>query len=123
MAHILILEDDPDLVSSFSDIIRAFSSHVPIGCHSVEELIAKKEEVLKAKKAFLDVNLGPSQPTGLDAYKWLQENGFSGDIYFLSGHGKSHPFVEEASKVNDVPLLSKPIKVEAFLKIIEEGES
>jgi FixJ family two-component response regulator len=68
--------------------------------------------------AFLDINLGPAQPSGVDAYRWLRDKGFNKPIFFLTGHASTYPLVAEAELLGDAKVLSKPCKPEDLIAII-----
>ena len=87
--------------------------------NSVDELIHANGALSECKIAFLDVNLGRNQPTGIDAYKWLRCHGFSAPIYFLTAHGHGHPMVVEAMKAVDAHVLNKPIASSVLHDLIE----
>ena len=59
--------------------------------------------------AILDVNLGYGQPSGLQIYHWLIGQHYPGEIVFLSGHARTDPDVEEASKISGVHFFEKPL--------------
>jgi hypothetical protein len=73
---IVFLDDNEDLrevmpvllETSLGVVCRCFSSVMELQNHS--------REVLGAKVAILDINLGPNAPDGVDAFDWLAEHGF-----------------------------------------------
>lgn len=76
---------------------------------SVEELKEKEADVMTSNLAILDVNLGPGEPSGMDAFRWLKERGFTGEIVFLTGHARSHPLVKAAYELPNVRVFEKPM--------------
>jgi len=66
------------------------------------------DQVLNAKVAILDINLGPNVPDGVDAFNWLMEHGFRGKILFFTGHARANPQVALAEK-DGARILEKPI--------------
>jgi DNA-binding NtrC family response regulator len=120
-ATILVLDDDESLreilgmclgasgrcivqaVASFQELERCF--------HGFEHVIA----------AVLDINLGPGEPTGVDAYHWLRSHGYSGRVIFLTGHAASHPLVREAQLIGDAVVLQKPAGIDDLESTIFEA--
>jgi FixJ family two-component response regulator len=80
---------------------------------SLNDLLNSSSQVLATKTAILDIDLGPRQPTGLDAYHWLKEHHYQGDVHFLTGHGHQHPLVrfaeKEGCRIWQKPLVSKDL--------------
>jgi FixJ family two-component response regulator len=73
---------------------------------------------LACDSAILDINLGPGQPSGIDAYKWLRNNGYRGRIAFLTGHAGTHPLVIEATRIGDAEIFSKPVDPDQIQTIV-----
>jgi FixJ family two-component response regulator len=115
---VLFLEDDGDLQAAVSEVVAAMFDRRCVGIRSYRELVARGEEALGCEVALLDINLGPKSASGLDAYRWLRREGFSGRIVFLSGHASSHPLVLEASRIGDARVLAKPIDATALQEVI-----
>lgn len=116
---IIFLEDSEDLRELMSELIR---NRWGLECRtyaSYDELVAAGDDVLTARLALLDINLGDNRKSGIDALNWLRERGFAGRICFLTGHGRLHPLVASAS-VSDVEVLAKPLKVSELELIIFE---
>jgi FixJ family two-component response regulator len=113
---VLLLDDDEDLRPALADLIaRLAHCHVvPLG--SVAELDKSNSCALKTNIAFLDVNLGPNEPNGLDAYRWLKSHGYEGKILFITGHAKSHPTVQAALNTGNAKLLTKPVPIETLME-------
>ena len=90
-----------------------------MGVASYKELVALGNKVLACDAAVLDINLGPSQPSGIDAYEWLRNQGYTGRIVFLTGHASTHPLVIQAQTIGDAEIFSKPIDPDHIRSIIE----
>ncbi len=88
---------------------------------SYEEFRIKGEEVLRSAIVFLDINLGFGRKSGIDAYRWLKERNFEGEIVFLTGHAASHPLVQEATRIPGVTLLTKPSGISVIGPIIRSA--
>jgi len=116
---VLIVEDDDDLRELFVLLITVFLERRAVGVASYEALIALGEEALKCGAAILDINLGPSRQSGIDAYKWLRRAGYKGRIAFLTGHASNHPLVVEAQRLGDAEIFTKPIEANQLGDLVE----
>ena len=113
-AQIVFLDDSEDLRELMSVLLesmlglecRCFSSFTELERHS--------DEVLNARVAILDVNLGPDVPDGVDAFNWLMDHGFSGKILFFTGHARSNPEIMRAEK-RGAEILEKPIRPDKLI--------
>ena len=45
--------------------------------------------------------------SGLDAYRWLRQFGFRGEVVFLTGHAAHHPLVEQARALGKAKVLAQ----------------
>lgn len=54
------------------------------------------------------VNLENGEASGVDAFYWLKDQGYQGKICFLTGHGKTHPLVTQASEMG-AEIWTKPM--------------
>jgi DNA-binding response OmpR family regulator len=110
----LLLEDDRDLRMILCELFNAHGARC-VGVSSVDEL---KDLVTEGGLAFdlaiLDVNLGEGRPSGVDAYRWLREQGYSGRVVFMTGHGRTSPSVADAMALG-VGVLEKPVPVHDLL--------
>lgn len=106
---VLFLEDDPDLATVLQRVAEELCDCSVICAHSLQSMTEKREEVLRCAMAFLDIDLGAKKPTGIEAFSWLRDEGFSGPIFFLTAHGTGHPLVERAKAIGETRVLSKPI--------------
>jgi DNA-binding NtrC family response regulator len=84
------------------------------------ELKNHSEEVLQAKVAILDVNLGPDAPDGIDAFNWLVEHGFEGKILFLTGHARTNPQLAFAER-NGIKVLEKPLHPDRLISLVKHA--
>jgi DNA-binding NarL/FixJ family response regulator len=85
---------------------------------SVAELRALGHRALAADVAVLDINLGASRPSGIDAYDWLVDQGFEGRILFLTGHARSHPLVARAQHLRRATVIDKPASADTLINQI-----
>lgn len=118
--QVFLLDDDEDLRGIFIELFATCFDLECIAASSVADLIAMRDRALVCNLAILDVNLGHRGPSGLDAYRWLREQGFDGTIVFLTGHAASHPMVVRASRLSNVRVLEKPISMASLTALIEE---
>jgi FixJ family two-component response regulator len=119
--QMIILDDDDDLLESMGGLIELTSQRPCVKAHSLEELMSQRSKVLGCKTAILDINLGEGQPSGVDAYHWLKEQGFRGNIIFLTGHARSHPLVALAHHFGDARVLEKPIEFDQLVALTKDG--
>lgn len=106
---VLILDDDDDMRDVLSDIVKRIGDIEVAGAADVAAMKELGARALDCSLAILDVNLGAGQPSGIDAFEWLTNNGFHGQIVFLTGHARSHPLVQQAREHRSVRVLQKPI--------------
>ncbi|REG29878.1 response regulator receiver domain-containing protein [Archangium gephyra] len=121
MLRVLVLEDDTDLRTILCELLSLSGAEACVGAGSLAEVQRKGAEALGCGLALLDINLGAGVPSGLDAYRWLKENGFSGRTVFLTGHARSHPLVREALELTNVQVVSKPIESKVLLSLVRVG--
>jgi DNA-binding NtrC family response regulator len=117
--RVLFLDDDADLRAVFA-ITTAGLGHDCLTLDSYQSLIALGDDVHRFALAVIDINLGAGKPSGLDAFKWLRQRSFAGSIVFLTGHGRSHPLVKQASLIGTARVLQKPISVEQLSTLLVE---
>jgi FixJ family two-component response regulator len=121
MLRVLVLEDDGDLRSILCELLLLSGADACVSASSLEDLRRKRVEALGCGLALLDINLGAGVPSGLEAYRWLKDNGFSGRAVFLTGHARSHPLVRETLESTHVQVLSKPIESKVLLELVRSG--
>ena len=116
---VLFVEDDDDLRLTCVELITVVLERRCIGVGSYSEVVALEDELPACDSAILDINLGPGQPSGIDAYEWLRRTGYTGRIVFLTGHAGTHPLVTEAARIGDAEIFSKPIDPDQIRLIVE----
>lgn len=121
--RVLVLEDDDDLREILGQLLEDLGGSPPVLAKGVASLIASGTEALATSVAILDINLGPHQPNGLDAYTWLRERGYAGRIVFLTGHASAHPLVERAGQLDGARVVAKPVTVDVLTNLIREHAS
>lgn len=119
--RVLLLDDDEDMRNSLADVFTHFGVELCVCVGSLAELEARQAEALSCQIGILDVNLGPGQPSGIDAFGWLQRCGFAGRLVFLTGHACAHPLIVQAIRLPNVNLFQKPINLDSIRRLIEEG--
>lgn len=120
--RIVFLDDNADLRFLVKALINSKMKLDCLDFATLGEMRARSGDVLTSKVAILDINLGPGEQNGLDAHKWLIENGYSGKIFFLTGHARSHPLVADAVRCG-ADVWEKPIQAESFCKSIGRAVS
>jgi DNA-binding NtrC family response regulator len=118
---ILVLEDDVDLRELLAMAFASVGSDTVLTAGSVGELQALGTSILHCANAVLDVNLGPGQPSGIDAARWLRSSGFHGGLVFLTGHATAFPGLRNACKELDAQLYEKPVPFERLAAIVQES--
>lgn len=119
MKRVLLLDDDTDLCEVLTEMILEMGASVCESVNTIEQLKAIEGINEKFDLIFIDMNLGPSSPPGIEAYKWLLQNGFGGKVAFFSGHGPSHPLIQKALEYPQVTVLEKPAKFSQIENLIQ----
>jgi len=119
VSRIVVLEDDPDLRELLCILLRRGGADECLAFTSVEELQQHPEAVLGSTLALLDVNLGPGLLSGVDAFHWLKQHGFVGDVVFLTGHASFNPLVKEAFSLPNVRVLEKPVDARRIQALVQ----
>ncbi len=120
---VLLLDDDDDLRESLAELVLTLGAPRCLALAGVAELVARRDDAVGCALAVLDLNLGPSQPSGLDAYAWLRRERFTGAIVFLTGHARGHPLVTRAEALRDARLYRKPIEIAELREILDVAAS
>lgn len=118
MDAVLFVDDDEDLREVMQEILRGSGVRSIVSAGSLRDVQAQREEALRCQLAILDINLGIGQPSGVSVYEWLEREGFTGDIVFLTGHASNDSRVQEAAKLTGSVIASKPITVAAIRNLI-----
>jgi FixJ family two-component response regulator len=113
-----VLDDDDDLRETLVGVLHEVFSVGCLDASSYAALVALGERAHAARLAILDINLGPGVPSGIDAYRWLAQQGFSGEVVFLTGHARSHPWIREACQIRGARVLEKPISLEQLRELV-----
>lgn len=98
-----------------SELIARLCTKPCVGVTSYAELLAHASGALACDVALLDINLGAGEPSGVDAYLWLMENGFRGRIYFFTGYTSTRPLPKA---VANVEVLNKPVSRKTLARIL-----
>ena len=116
-ARIVFLDDSEDL-REVMPVLLETALGVECSCFgSLMELERHSDEVLHARVAILDINLGPNVPDGVDAFNWLMDHGFSGNILFFTGHARSNPQVVRAQG-KGAEILEKPLHPDKLISTV-----
>lgn len=121
-AKIVFLDDSEDL-RELMPVLLASTLGVECRCFgSLMEFDDHADEVLRARVAILDINLGPNVPDGVDAFHWLMDHGFQGKVLFFTGHARTNPQVAVAER-NGVAILEKPLHPDKLISFIQRALS
>ena len=116
-ARIVFLDDSEDLRQLMQILLKS-TLGVECSCFgSLREFERHSDEVLHARVAILDINLGPEAPDGVDAFNWLMDHGFSGKIVFFTGHARSNPQVVRAQG-KGAEILEKPLRPDKLISTV-----
>ena len=116
---VLYVEDDDDLREVVVELVTAVLERRCVGVGSYEELVALGDQAFRSGLAILDINLGANRRSGIDAYAWLRQKGYTGRIAFLTGHASNHPFVVEANRLGNAEIFTKPIDPEQMRTLVD----
>jgi DNA-binding NtrC family response regulator len=119
-AKIVFLDDSEDLRALMPVLIASTLKEECRCFGSVMEFENHAEEVLRARVAILDINLGPNVPDGVDAFHWLMEHGFQGKVLFFTGHARTNPLVALAER-NGVAILEKPLHPDKLISVLRRA--
>ena len=116
--RVLVLDDDVDFCDLLGMLLESARDVECVGVHRLAELIARSADALTCELAILDVNLGPGEPSGIDALSWLRANGFPGSVVFLTGHARWHPLLRQQAESAGVRVLQKPVDTLTLLSLL-----
>ena len=119
-ARIIFLDDSEDLRELMPVLLSAKLGEECRCFGALMEFENHTEEVLHARVAILDINLGPNAPDGVDAFHWLLDHGFQGKILFFTGHARTNPQVALAEK-NGVAILEKPLDPDQLISSVKQA--
>jgi DNA-binding response OmpR family regulator len=117
----LVVDDDEDVRESLALAIEALGFGDVLRASSLAAVRAAQRQALGCRLAILDINLGPSSPSGVEVLQWLRAQGFAGEAVFLTGHAATDPRVMAASKLPATRVLTKPISLDALAALFHGG--
>jgi DNA-binding NtrC family response regulator len=106
---VLIVEDDADLRSTLGELLGASTIRPIFEAGSLEDVMGKVPDVLRCSLALLDIDLGKGSSSGVDVHNWLVAQHFCGQIFFMTGHARTHSLVRGAYAIDGMGVLRKPI--------------
>lgn len=118
MKTIFFLDDSEDFLEIAKIFVETSGDYRALTSKSYDETLTHEDEVLHSDVAFLDINLGPNSPSGIQVFRWLRQKGYSHPIYFLTGHAKNSAEVQAAQAEGNVSVLTKPFSPEKLLQLI-----
>src|SRR5262249_42879785 len=114
-----VLDDDEDVRETLGEVIAQLSGRPCLTLANLGALQREQDAALRCDLAILDINLGPGQPSGVDAFEWLKAQRFTGRIVFLTGHAEGHPLVQRAHELGSVSVLKKPIDLPELRAVVD----
>ncbi|AZZ35603.1 hypothetical protein CIK05_01910 [Bdellovibrio sp. qaytius] len=118
MRSIFFLDDSAEFLEVMKVFIENISTCSAITASNFEYMLAQEELILKSDMAFLDINLGLHQPSGVQAYRWLRSLGYNKPVFFLTGHAIDSDETKEAHTFEGTKILRKPISPQELLQLI-----
>ncbi len=118
MRRVLFVDDSSDLCQIMEIMCQSLRGVECICVLSMSAVLERAAQVLRTDLAILDVNLGPGEPSGIEIYRWLKGQNYSGKIVFLSGHTRTDPQVVAATRLPGVDFFQKPLgfsQIEALI--------
>jgi CheY-like chemotaxis protein len=124
MTRLCFLDDDGDLRDVMRELLSVLG-HDVLCVGSLREMQALGARLFACDVVLLDINLGASEPSGLDAFRWLRDHGFLGRIAFLTGHGRS--LAEALANLDEetraTPMYEKPVGLDVLMQLLRDGRS
>ncbi|OGR86462.1 MAG: hypothetical protein A3J74_05260 [Elusimicrobia bacterium RIFCSPHIGHO2_02_FULL_57_9] len=118
MSKILIVDDDFELISLLSEILKRDGHQVDSACEPVEGM--QKCRNLHPDLIILDYHMPGSD--GAHLYESLRRNQASRatPILFMSGEASPEQILKEISDSTQSQFLPKPVRLEEFRKTVKE---
>lgn len=115
---VLFVDDDEDLREVMHDILGRIGIGRVITAGSLRDVQSVRDEALGCEVAIIDINLGSDQPSGVTVFEWLEREGFTGRVVFLTGHASNDPRVKQAASVANSVVAAKPLTVGELRKLL-----
>lgn len=119
LESVLLVDDDEDLRAAMDEVLHRLGVRRLIGAGSLRDVEDQREEALACQLALVDINLGYGEPTGINVFEWLEREGFTGRVVFLTGHGSQDPRVQRAATLAGSQVASKPLTTAKLRDMIE----
>lgn len=120
LERVLLVDDDEDLRAAMDEVLHRIGVQRLIEASSLRDVEDQREEALACQLALVDINLGYGEPTGVNVFEWLEHEGFTGRVVFLTGHGSQDPRVQAAAKIAGSQIASKPLTTAKLREMIAE---
>lgn len=118
MKSVFFLDDNLEFLQVMRVFAEASCNCKPILASNFDEMIQNADAILKCEVAFLDINLGPNMPSGIQAYRWMRSQGYKKPVYFLTGHAVDSSEAREALEFDEAHVLRKPIPARELIDLI-----
>lgn len=119
MKTVFFLDDSQEFLYLMKLFVEKNCNCQTITTTSYQDTLSHEASILNSDLAFLDINLGFSDKSGLDVYRWLKQKGYQKPIYFLTGHAKDSIEANEAAALSGALVINKPIAPNELKKMIE----
>jgi len=123
LKQILLVDDDENLVDALAEFLELAAAVKCYRLRSLSEVKGIWPKISESKPilAILDINLGAGEPSGVEVYHWLNGQGFRGQSFFLTGHAKDHPLVQQAIQIEGIKVFEKPMEIDRIIALVEEA--
>ncbi len=112
---VLVVDDNPDLLEVLG-ILMDGEGIRHLEARSLEEVKELGPRLGDVTLAIVDINLGPTEPSGLDVGSWLRQQRLACRIVFLTGHAPESHLVRQAA-INSDRVLGKPVPSSVLLRL------
>lgn len=118
----VLLDDDQDLLDVLNDILKEHG-YLCKQTRTIKEFMELGDQIHHASVVVLDVSLQSNKDSGIDAYRWLKDQKYTGRVCFLTGYTYDHPTVASLLSLKSVDVVTKPLSLEKFMKKVIRGVS
>jgi len=115
---VFFLDDSQELLEVMKVFAETSCNSQAILASNFDDMFTQAEAILKCDMAFIDINLGIHQPSGVQAYRWMRSLGYNKAVFFLTGHSVDSEEAREALTFDKAKVLRKPIPAQDLIQLI-----
>lgn len=116
MARIIIAEDDPNMVSVLTDVLREQGHEIVTASNADRALETVKEQSFEL--AMLDVEMPEGKPTGMQLLADIKEFNRSIPVVMITGNATKERAVE-ALRLGAQDFIEKPFRIDELVKRVD----